>query len=55
MEKGQEAKRAGALKMILQNDDQLNTATADVQPVDTSNLPKTDSHHGNGGPASYGR
>ena len=55
MEKGQEAKRAGALKMILQNDQELNTATADVQPVDTSNLPKTNSNHSNGGPASFGR
>lgn len=40
MEKGQEAKRAGAVSMILQDDPELNTATADVQPIDTSNAPQ---------------
>ncbi|XP_028784287.1 subtilisin-like protease Glyma18g48580 [Neltuma alba] len=39
VDKGQEAKRAGALKMILQNDKELNTATADAQVIDTSNVP----------------
>ncbi|XP_028791018.1 subtilisin-like protease Glyma18g48580 [Neltuma alba] len=40
VDKGQEAKRVGALQMILRNDKELNTRTADVQPVDTSNLPQ---------------
>ncbi|XP_028791009.1 subtilisin-like protease Glyma18g48580 [Neltuma alba] len=40
VEKGQEAKRVGALKMILENDKELNTLTADVQPIDSSNLPQ---------------
>ncbi|KAK4275657.1 hypothetical protein QN277_018698 [Acacia crassicarpa] len=40
VEKGQEAKRAGALSMILENDKELNTATADPQPVGTSNIPE---------------
>ncbi|XP_054817615.1 subtilisin-like protease Glyma18g48580 [Prosopis cineraria] len=39
VDKGQEAKRAGALKMVLQNDKELNTATADAQVIDTSNFP----------------
>ncbi|XP_028803994.1 subtilisin-like protease Glyma18g48580 [Neltuma alba] len=39
VDKGQEAKRAGALQMILQNDGQLNTATADAQVIDSSNVP----------------
>ncbi|KAI9114251.1 hypothetical protein K1719_014901 [Acacia pycnantha] len=39
VDKGQEAKRAGAVKMILQNDEDLNTGTADAQVIDTSNVP----------------
>ncbi|KAK4275716.1 hypothetical protein QN277_018752 [Acacia crassicarpa] len=38
VDKGQEAKRAGALKMIMQNDKELNTATADAQALDGSNV-----------------
>ncbi|XP_028786138.1 subtilisin-like protease Glyma18g48580 [Neltuma alba] len=40
VEKGQEAKRVGALQMILQNDKQLNTLTADPQVVGASNIPQ---------------
>ncbi|XP_028751987.1 subtilisin-like protease Glyma18g48580 [Neltuma alba] len=39
VDKGQEANRVQALQMILQNDKQLNTRTADVQPTGTSNIP----------------
>ncbi|XP_054818762.1 subtilisin-like protease Glyma18g48580 [Prosopis cineraria] len=39
VDKGAEAKRVGALKMILRNDKELNTATADVQTLDSSNIP----------------
>ncbi|XP_054819250.1 subtilisin-like protease Glyma18g48580 [Prosopis cineraria] len=46
VDKGAEAKRAGALKMILQNDNELNTATADAQVLDTSNIaPKKTSNN----------
>ncbi|KAK4275654.1 hypothetical protein QN277_018695 [Acacia crassicarpa] len=38
--KGAEAKRVGALQMILQSDKELNTRTADPQPVDSSNVPQ---------------
>ncbi|XP_054789719.1 subtilisin-like protease Glyma18g48580 [Prosopis cineraria] len=39
VDKGAEAKRVGALKMILRNDEQFNTATADAHVIDTSNVP----------------
>ncbi|KAI9114132.1 hypothetical protein K1719_014782 [Acacia pycnantha] len=39
VDKGAEAKRVGAVKMILQNDKVLNTRTADAHVIDTSNLP----------------
>ncbi|XP_054817612.1 subtilisin-like protease Glyma18g48580 [Prosopis cineraria] len=42
VDKGQEAKRVGALKMILQNHKKFNTATADAQVLDTSNVPNSD-------------
>ncbi|KAI9114119.1 hypothetical protein K1719_014769 [Acacia pycnantha] len=43
--KGAEAKRVGALQMILQSDKELNTQTADPQPADTSNVPADDTSH----------
>ncbi|KAI9114223.1 hypothetical protein K1719_014873 [Acacia pycnantha] len=46
--KGAEAKRVGALQMILQSDPELNARTADAQPVDTSNVPQ-----GGGGGMSH--
>ncbi|XP_028751935.1 subtilisin-like protease Glyma18g48580 [Neltuma alba] len=42
VEKGAEAKRVNALQMILQNDNELNTRTADVQSIDTSNVPQSE-------------
>ncbi|XP_054819892.1 subtilisin-like protease Glyma18g48580 [Prosopis cineraria] len=42
VDKGQEAKRVGASKMILQNDKKFNTATADAQVLDTSIVPSSD-------------
>ncbi|XP_028751923.1 subtilisin-like protease Glyma18g48580 [Neltuma alba] len=39
VDKGAEAVRVGALKMILKNDPALNTATADAHVLDASNVP----------------
>ncbi|XP_028804011.1 subtilisin-like protease Glyma18g48580 [Neltuma alba] len=54
VDKGAEAKRVGALKMILQNDKQLNTRTADAQVLDSSNIPLDGgSHEGETGQYTY--